>query len=138
MTEPTGIALASAVGQGLGIAAEDLHSSGGSLSLVEVSRLSSVHPDHVGTMAASGRLLVLPSAGQPDRYPAAQFLEDGTVVPGLAEVLKALQTPNPWTVLNFLVTGDHRLDGRRPIDVLKAGDTEIVVEAARRMGEQGA
>jgi hypothetical protein len=53
-------------------------------------------------------------------------------------VQEALPTRNPWTVLNFLIQSDDRLNGRRPIDVLKEGKVDLAVEAARRMGEQGA
>jgi hypothetical protein len=41
-------------------------------------------------------------------------------------------------VLNFLINPESRLGGRKPIDLLKAGEIESVVEAARRMGRQGA
>ena len=59
------------------------------------------------------------------------------VVPGLKDVQKALPTRNPWAVLNFLVRADDRLDGRKPIEVLLNGDVDLVVSAARSMGEQG-
>ena len=47
-------------------------------------------------------------------------------------------TKNPWMVLNFLARPDARLDGKRPIDLLRAGGVDVVVEAASRYGEQGA
>jgi hypothetical protein len=40
-------------------------------------------------------------------------------------------------VLNFLVRPDPRLSGRKPIDLLRAGEIDLVVDAARRMGQQG-
>jgi len=40
--------------------------------------------------------------------------------------------------LNFLAQPDDRLRGRKPIDVLKEGKIDLVIEAARRMGQQGA
>ncbi len=67
-----------------------------------------------------------------------QFNPDGGVVEGLKAVCEALPTRDPWTVLNFLTHPDDRLQGRRPIDVLKAGNVDLVVEAARRLGQQGA
>lgn len=57
------------------------------------------------------------------------------VVPGLKDVQEALPTRNPWAVLNFLVRPDDRLDGRKPIEVLLNGDVDLVVSAARSMGE---
>jgi hypothetical protein len=67
-----------------------------------------------------------------------QFNQDGTVVAGLKAVCDALPTKNPRTILNFLAQPDDRLRGRRPIDVLKEGNVDLVVEAARRVGKQGA
>jgi len=52
-------------------------------------------------------------------------------------VREALPTENPWAVLNFLVRPDPHLNGRTPIDLLKAGEIGLVVDAARRMGQQG-
>ena len=41
-------------------------------------------------------------------------------------------------LLDFLVNPEARLDNRKPIDLLRAGNLETVVEAARRVGIQGA
>ncbi|QFI70612.1 hypothetical protein EKH55_5738 (plasmid) [Sinorhizobium alkalisoli] len=59
-------------------------------------------------------------------------------MPGLKAVRDALQTTNPWTVLNFLVNPDARLNDRQPIELLRTGDVAPVIEAAIRHGEQGA
>jgi hypothetical protein len=85
-----------------------------------------------------GTLLAVPGPSNRRSYPTLQFNRDGTVVPGLKAVREALQTSNPWTVLNFLSHPDDRLGNRRPIDLLKSGELALVVEAARRHGEQGA
>ena len=83
-------------------------------------------------------LLAVPGPSNRRRFPTVQFTDDGEVVDGLREVRQALPFRNPWAVLNFLVNPDARLGGRRPIDALKAGETDEVVEAARRIGQQGA
>ena len=85
-----------------------------------------------------GSLLAVPGPSNRRRFPTVQFTDDGEVVEGLREVRQALPFRNPWAVLNFLVNPDDRLGGRRPIDALKAGETDEVVEAARRIGQQGA
>jgi hypothetical protein len=59
-------------------------------------------------------------------------------VPGLKDVLKSLPSTNGWFRLNFLVTPDAHLHGRRPVDVLKEGNIEPVVMAAKGVGVQGA
>lgn len=85
-----------------------------------------------------GSLFAVPGPSNRRSYPTLQFNRDGTVVDGLKAVLAALPTRNPWTILNFLARPDERLNKRKPIDVLKAGEVELVVEAARRLGLQGA
>jgi len=85
-----------------------------------------------------GSLLAVPGPSNRRAYPTLQFDRDGSIVLGLREVLEALPTDNPWSILNFLARPDVRLDGRKPIDLLKAGDIPPVIEAARRYGEQGA
>jgi hypothetical protein len=85
-----------------------------------------------------GRLLAVPGPSNRRVYPAIQFRADGQVLPGIKDVLHALPTENPLAILNFLVNSDHRLDDRKPIDLLKAGQTDIVVQAAVNLATQGA
>jgi hypothetical protein len=85
-----------------------------------------------------GSLLAVPGPSNRRSYPTLQFNRDGTVVPGLKMVRDALQTTNPWAILNFLSQPDARLGNRKPIDLLKSGNLDLVFEAARRHGEQGA
>lgn len=85
-----------------------------------------------------GSLLAVPGPSNRRAYPTLQFNSDGSIVSGLKEVRQALPTNNAWVILNFLARPDARLGGRKPIDVLKIGDIPLVVEAARRYGEQGA
>jgi hypothetical protein len=86
------------------------------------------------------RLSLLAVTGPSNRrvYPTVQFNRDGSVVSGLKVVREALPTENSWAILNFLVRPDSRLNGRKPIDLLRDGKVDLVVQAARGMGEQGA
>jgi hypothetical protein len=83
-----------------------------------------------------GRLLGLPLGGSTYLYPVWQFEQQG-VLPGLPETLATLAHLDPWGQAAFLLGGDARLDGRRPLDALRAGRIEEVVAAARQYGEQG-
>lgn len=85
---------------------------------------------------ARGRLLGLPMGGSSYLYPVWQFDRQG-VVPGLSETLAALAPLDPWGQAAFLLAGEPRLDGARPLDALRAGRVADVVAAAGQYGEQG-
>jgi hypothetical protein len=130
---------AKAVLRGVEIAQEDLRSSGGAYDIDEVRRLlHGVSRQRIDKRVREGSLLAVPGPSNKRHFPAVQFKDDGTVVEGLPDVLEALPTKNGFAILNFLIHADRRLDDRKPIDLLKAGEVDLVVEAARRMGEQGA
>jgi hypothetical protein len=130
---------AKAVLRGRDIAEEDLRSSGGSFDLEEVRRLMhGVSRQRIDKRVREGSLLAVPGTSGKRHYPAVQFKDDGTVVEGLKAVREALPTKNGFAILNFLIYPDSRLAKRKPIDLLKAGEVDLVVEAARRLGEQGA
>ncbi len=132
-------ARALAVLEGVRIAQEDLRRSGGAYDLEQVrTLLRGVSRQAVDKRVQEGSLLAVPGPSNHRSFPTLQFNSDGTVVEGLKSVREALPTNNPWTVLNFLAGPDDRLNGRKPIDLLKEGKIELVVEAARRMTQQGA
>ena len=123
--------------QGLKIAEADLVEAGGAFTAEDAQRLlNGITRQALEKRVKDGSLLAVPGPSNRRRYPAMQFTQDG-VVPGLKAVQEALPTHNPWTVLNFLVRSDERLGGRKPIEVLRDGDVDLVVSAARGMGVQG-
>ncbi len=130
-------ARARALLRGIKIAEADLKEAGGAFKPDEVRKLlSGVSRQALEKRVKDGSLLAVPGPSNRRRYPALQFTREG-VVPGLKQVQAALPTRNPWTVLNFLVRSDDRLGGRTPIEVLRDGDVDLVVSAARAMGVQG-
>jgi len=132
-------ARALAVLEGVRIAQEDLRRSGGAYDLDQVrTLLRGISRQAIDKRVQEGSLLAVPGPSNHRSFPTLQFNVDGTVVEGLKPVREALPTNNPWTVLNFLAQPDDRLNGRKPIDMLKEGKVELVVEAARRMAQQGA
>lgn len=125
--------------EGVRIAQEDLREAGGAYDLDQVRTLMrGVSRQAIDKRVQDGSLLAVPGPSNRRSYPTLQFNRDGTVVPGLKAVREALQTSNSWTVLNFLAHPDARLGERRPIELLRSGQLELVLEAARRHGEQGA
>ena len=125
--------------RGKATAERDLAESGGSYSLEEVRRLlSGVSRQAVEKRVREGRLLAVIGQNNKRFYPVAQFNDDGSVVEGLRAIQNAMATCNGYAVLNFLVNPDSRLGNRKPLDLLKQGEVERVVEAAARVGEPGA
>ena len=132
-------ARARAVLRGVEMAQDLLRSSGGAYDLDQVrTLLSGVSRQRVDKRVQDGSLLAVPGPSNTRRFPTVQFTPDGSVVGGLKEVRAVLPTKNPWSVLDFLVRPDSRLNDRKPIDVLKAGEVDLVVRAAQSVGEQGA
>lgn len=125
--------------EGVRIAQQDLRDAGGAYDLEEVRTLMrGVSRQAIDKRVQDGSLLAVPGPSNRRSYPTLQFNRDGIVVPGLKAVREALQTSNSWTVLNFLSRPDARLGNRKPIELLKSGQLDLVLEAARRHGEQGA
>lgn len=125
--------------EGVRIAQDDLREAGGAYDLEQVrTLLKGVSRQAIDKRVREGSLLAVPGPSNRRSYPTIQFNRDGSVVPGLKAVQDALPTRSPWAILNFLTLPEDRLGGRKPVDVLKSGDVEIVIEAARRYGEQGA
>lgn len=132
-------ARALAVLEGVRIAQDGLRRSGGAYDLDQVrTLLRGISRQAIDKRVQEGNLLAVPGPSNHRSFPTLQFNVDGTVIEGLKSVRDALPTDNPWTVLNFLSQRDDRLNGRKPIDLLKEGKIELVVEAARRMAQQGA
>jgi hypothetical protein len=128
-----------AVLQGVRIAQNDLKAAGGAYDLEQVrTLLHGVSRQAVDKRVQEGSLLAVPGPSNRRCYPTLQFNRDGTVVAGLREVQEALSVDSPWTVLNFLARPDDRLNGKKPIDVLREGYLQLVLDAANRYGEQGA
>ena len=130
---------ARAILRGREIAIEDLKESGGTYTLSDVRKLlHDISRQRVDQLVKEGTLLALPGPSNSRRYPVLQFKDDGTLIEGLKAVQEALPTKNPWAILNFLLHGDDRLQGRKPIDVLRDGKAAAVIQAAKQVGEPGA
>ncbi|MBV9567221.1 MAG: hypothetical protein JO172_03715 [Hyphomicrobiales bacterium] len=125
--------------EGVRTAQDDLKASGGAFGLEEVrTLLRGISRQAVDKRVREGSLLAVPGPSNRRSFPTLQFTPDGGIVEGLKSVQEALPTRNPWTILNFLTHPDDRLNGRKPIDILKQGEVGLVVEAARRIDQQGA
>jgi hypothetical protein len=127
-----------AILEGVRVAQQDLEDAGGAYDLEQVrTLLRGISRQAIDKRVQEGSLLAVPGPSNHRSYPTLQFNRDGSIVAGLRDVREALPVESPWAVLNFLVNPDDRLDGRKPIDVLRSGNVSEVIEAARLYGEPG-
>ncbi len=109
----------------------------GAYSSEEVAKLLRMTRQGVDKRRRQGQLLGLSVGRRGYRYPAWQF-QEGDVLSGLPDTLAAFTDLNPWTQAVFFTTGDLRLGGKTPLEVLQAGQVDAVVQAAAAYGHQGA
>lgn len=69
------------------------------------------------------------------KYPSWQFTSTGTI-PGLEDVLRKMAVQDPWMRIQFFLTPDVDLEAT-PLEALKRGRIEAVIEAAERYGREG-
>ena len=125
---------ASAIMRGL-LAREELkQAEGGSYSAEETRLLLGISKAAVLKRYQKGQLIGWREASQNAvRFPAWQFLGDN-VLPGLPEVLAIFAEADwvdDWTRIVFFLNSRHSLAGKRPLDILREGDTKRVCGYAR-------
>ncbi len=82
----------------------------------------------------AGRLIGWRLTRQGTYIPGEQILGPGELIPGIEQVLQVISEPR--TAWRFLDESSQHFDvPKRPIDVLKAGNLETVIVAARAWGE---
>lgn len=109
------------------------------LTLAEAAQVLGLTPAAVTDRFRAEKLIALQGAARRGRrYPAWQFREE--LAGGrLDAVLDALTGHSSWTIHRFFTTPDNTLEGGTPLEVLRRGDLEAVLEAAVHFasGEQG-
>jgi len=116
-----------------------IEQSGGLLTTTQVAKLLNLTNQAVLKRADQNKLVDITQERRGHYFPAFQFTQEGKVVAGIPEVLSELAKGSHagWAAVTFFVSGNERLDGRTPLEVLKAGDVAAVVRAADWYGEQG-
>lgn len=113
-----------------------LKAEGGALSAAQLSEHLAITPQGLGKKRDKNQIFWL-EVGDGYVYPAFQLGPNG-LLPGIREVLDAFTINDPWMRVHFMLTGDYRLGGTRPIDALRAGQIDAVVTAAASYGDHGA
>jgi hypothetical protein len=123
--------------RGLQVRERLLAAEGATLTAEEASQILGVSRQAIDNRRKRGSLLAVQLGRRGYRYPAWQFTVDG-VMPGLRETLKTLADQSPWIHLAFMLNANAWLDGHRPLDALRSGEFDAVLNAARQYGEQSA
>jgi DNA-binding XRE family transcriptional regulator len=114
-----------------------LEAEGGPVSAAELGKEIGVSRQTVDAWRKARRVLAIERGRRGFAYPAWQAL-DGRLLPGLDLALEALSGTDFWGALNFFLTPDPRIEGKRPLDVLREGDVRDVERLASSHGEHGA
>lgn len=110
---------------------------GGTLPVDEVARHLKITRQAVNKRRQQGTLVGLDAGRHGYRYPAWQFVREGTI-PDLEAVLAALEKHDAWMQHIFMVSPNTRLNDRTPLEELREGRLDDVLKAARTLGEHGA
>lgn len=106
----------------------------GSLTAPEVASLLGTTRQTPHDRVRAGSLLAVRERGGL-RFPRWQFDADGPdgVLPGFSYVLRALDI-SPLEKISWFVRPNPYLEGRTPLEALRAGETERLVPVARAVG----
>ena len=122
--------------RGLEMKRKILEAEGGALSAQQFSEQLGITPLSLGRMRKRNQVFWL-DVGNGYVYPSFQLGKKG-LLPGIQKVLDAFVVDESWMRVNFMISGDLRLDGERPIDLMRDGRVGEVALAASAYGEHGA
>lgn len=129
--------LAPAFIRGIEAARRLIDAHGGAWTAVQVAETLGISWQTVENRRRTGKLLAVSAGRHGYRYPVWQFDKSG-VLPGFEDVLKSLSPHDEWMQVAFFVSKNQRLANRTPIETLKAGGLDAVLDAAAVYGEHGA
>jgi hypothetical protein len=110
---------------------------GGAVTAVQAGVILGISRQTVENRRRAGKLLAVSTGRHGYRYPVWQFDESGTL-PGLGDVLRVLAPHDEWMQVAFFVAKNQRLADRTPVESLRAGKLDAVIDAAVVYGEHGA
>jgi hypothetical protein len=113
-----------------------LKKSGGVLTGAEAAGLLGISRQALDKRRRHGHLIGLTQGRRGYAYPAWQF-DGGKTLVSLEKVLGRLTDHDPWMQLTFFLNDNDRLDGSSPLELLRSGQVDPVLEAAASYGEQG-
>lgn len=118
----------------LDVRSQMLNAEGGTFSAREVARMLNVSRPTVYNWHKQGDIVGVSYQARKLQFPAWQFERDG-LLPGLNQVLHILAEDGAWAQIGFMLNPNLRLNGDAPLDLLRRGDVDSVLAAARMYGE---
>jgi hypothetical protein len=70
------------------------------------------------------------------RYPVWQFDRTGAIASGIADVLRIFTSQDQWRVMRYFLGAREEFRGKRPLDLLREGEIDRVVDHAHRHAEE--
>jgi hypothetical protein len=139
MVEPiaTDQILGGARAQGLEARQQLLNAEGGTWTVDQVASYLRVSRQSVDKRRRAGKLLALTVGRRGYLYPSWQFDRHG-VLRGWETLLRVSETQDPWARVIFMLSPNDRLENKRPIDALRAGNVDEVKAVASAFGQHGA
>lgn len=122
--------LATAKLKGLEIKQQLVSAQGGCISSEQAGRHLGISRQAVDKRRRNGKLVGLSRGKGSYLYPVWQFASSGTTLPGLETVLEQLSSFDPWMQAAFFLNPNSRLNHQTPLEMLRLGEIEAVVESA--------
>ena len=69
-------------------------------------------------------------------YPRWQLTETGALLPGIPEILQLFRSQDQWRIVRYFLGPRQQLEGRRPLDLLRAGQADRALVHARRHADE--
>lgn len=121
--------LEAAYARGMAIRAKLRIAEGGSISLAQAAARLKISASTLRRWYRVGKIIGWKEGRSALRFPAWQF-KGRKILPGLAEVIAALNSGcgriNDYSCMLFFLSRMRVLKGRRPLDLLREGDVEVV------------
>jgi hypothetical protein len=123
--------------RGLAMKEELLKQAGGALNAEQAAKLLNLTRQAVAKRRKARKLVAIEFGKRGYLYPAFQFQED--LADSMEQVLGRIDPQvGDWRLLAFFLNGNSYLNGRPPVEALRAGQVDEVLRAAEAFGSHGA
>ena len=104
---------------------------GGALSGAEMKQEHDLTPAVLYRRRKERRIVLWRDARHDFFYPRWQFTPTGALIPGVQDILQIFDSDDEWRIMRYFLGPRKQLGNRRPLDLLRAGETDKVMAHAR-------